>query len=146
MLLGADKEKVREAVLEAAHAVPFTLPDTEERRTQVWLVSFGEFALNFELIVWPRLDAVKRPKAMIAAYTWAIDDALRKAQVEIPYPQRELRVRGLFGEEGGDALDALRLQRPRHAQKIEAASSVNDAAEDLLRSEAPEEPENPPKV
>ncbi len=144
--LGADKEKVREAVLEAAHAVPFTLPDTEEHRTQVWLVSFGEFALNFELIVWPRLDAVKRPKAMIAAYTWAIDDALRQAQIEIPYPQRELRVRALFGEEAGDALDTLRLQRPRHTPKVEAAPTVNDAAEDLLRAERPDEPENPPQA
>lgn len=142
--LGADKEKVREAVLEAAHNVPFTLDDTEERRTQVWLVSFGEFALNFELIVWPRLDAVKRPKAMIAAYTWAIDDALRKAQIEIPYPQRELRVRGLFGEEGADALDALRLERPRHTQKAQVNPTINDAADDLLRAEALEPPGIPP--
>jgi len=143
--LGADKEKVREAVLEAAHAVPFTLPDTEDRRTQVWLVSFGDFALNFELIVWPRLDAVKRPKAMIAAYTWAIDDALRKAKVEIPYPQREVRVRALFGEEGGDAMDVLHLKRPRHAFEIEPAATINDAAEDLLRAESPDEAENPPQ-
>ena len=82
---------------------------------------------------------------MIAAYTWAIDDALRKAQVEIPYPQREVRVRALFGEEGGDALDTLNLQRPRHALKAEPAATVNDAAEDLLRAETPEEPENPPQ-
>lgn len=142
--LGADKEKVREAVLEAAHAVPFTLPDTEERRTQVWLVSFGEFTLNFELIVWPRLDAVKRPKAMIAAYTWAIDDALRKARIEIPYPQRELRVRALFGEEGGDALETLQLKQPAHFEPAATTPTVNDAAEDLLRAEAPDEPENPP--
>ncbi|MGH6951086.1 MAG: mechanosensitive ion channel family protein, partial [Vitreimonas sp.] len=105
--LGADKEQVREAVLEAARDVPFTLPDTDLHRTQVWLVGYGDSCLKFELIVWPTLEAVKRPKAMNAAYTWAIDDALRKAGVEIPYPQRDLRLRTFFGEEGEDALAAL---------------------------------------
>ncbi|WP_395646012.1 mechanosensitive ion channel family protein [Terricaulis sp.] len=138
---GADKDKVREAVLEAARDVPFTLPDEGSRRTQVWLVGFGENALNFELIVWPTLEAVKRPKAMNAAYTWAIDDALRKACIEIPYPQREVRLRGLFGEEGEDALAALRLERREHAQPAVAAPSVNDAAEDLLQPPLEEEPE-----
>jgi small-conductance mechanosensitive channel len=138
---GADKEKVREAVLEAARDVPFTLPDDGARRGQVWLVGFGESGLQFELIVWPTLEAVKRPKAMNAAYTWAIDDALRKAGIEIPLPQREIRIRGLFGEEGEDALSALRLERREHAQIETPAPSVNDAADDLLRPEPPIEPD-----
>lgn len=142
--IGADKEKVREAVIEAAHDVPFTLPDTEERRTQVWLVGFGDYALNFELIVWPRLEAVKRPKAMIAAYTWAIDDALRKVGVEIPYPQRDIRVRALFGEEGDAALDTLRLEKHRATPAASPTPTINDAAADLLRAEPAEEAENPP--
>jgi small-conductance mechanosensitive channel len=137
---GADKEKVRDAVLEAARDVPFTLPDTSTRRTQVWLVGYGESALNFELIVWPTLEAVKRPKAMNAAYTWAIDDALRKANVEIPYPQREIRVREFFGEEGEDALGALNLRRTRRAPVQAPATTVNDAADDLLQPEPGAEP------
>jgi small-conductance mechanosensitive channel len=137
---GADKEKVRDAVLEAARDVPFTLPDTSTRRTQVWLVGYGESALNFELIVWPTLEAVKRPKAMNAAYTWAIDDALRKASVEIPYPQREIRVRGLFGEEGEDAFGALNLHRTRRAPVQQPTATVNDAADDLLQPEPDAEP------
>lgn len=138
---GADKEKVREAVLAAARDVPFTLPDDGARRSQVWLVGFGQSGLNFELIVWPTLEAVKRPKAMNAAYTWAIDDALRKAGIEIPLPQRELRVRGLFGEEGEDALAALRLDRQQHPETPAPQATVNDAAEDLLRPEPKVEPE-----
>ena len=137
---GADKEKVREAVTAAARDVPFTLPDTSTRRTQVWLVGFGDSALEFELIVWPTLEAVKRPKAMNAAYTWAIDDALRKAGVEIPYPQRELRVRNFFGEEGEDALDVLNLKRRSHAPAEQQAATVNDAADDLLQPEHGAEP------
>lgn len=139
---GADKEKVRDAVIAAARDVPFTMPDTESRRTQVWMTGFGESALNFELVVWPTLEAVKRPKAMNAAYTWAIDDALRKASIEIPYPQRELRVRGFFGEEGDDALRTLRLERKHEAGPSQGeTSSTNDAADDLMRPPPEPEPE-----
>ena len=142
---GADKEQVRECVLAAARDVPFTLPDTDKHRTQVWLVGYGDSSLNFELIVWPTLEAVKRPKAMNAAYTWAIDDALRKSGIEIPYPQRDIRLRAFFGEEGEDALGALNMKAAPHPVQPAPAPSVNDAADDLLRPEDTEvEPENPP--
>jgi small-conductance mechanosensitive channel len=137
---GVDKEKVRACVLEAARDVPFTLPDTDAHRTQVWLVGYSDSALNFELIVWPTLEAVKRPKAMNAAYTWAIDDALRKAGIEVPYPQLDIRVRSLFGEEGEDAFSALNLERIEHPAAAAPAPTVNDAAEDLLRPEPEPEP------
>jgi small-conductance mechanosensitive channel len=139
--LGADKEKVREAVIDAARDVPFTLPDTDLHRTQVWLVGYGDSCLKFELIVWPTLEAVKRPKAMNAAYTWAIDDALRQAGIEIPYPQRDIRMRALFGEEGEDALGALSLERARRPTVAAPSATVNDAAADLLRAEPQPAPE-----
>lgn len=142
--IGADKERVRECVLAAARDVPFTLPDTDSHRTQVWLVGYGDSALKFELIVWPTLEAVKRPKAMNAAYTWAIDDALRNAGIEIPYPQRDIRLRAFFGEEGDDALAALNMRPAAHAAPPTQTHSVNDAADDLLRPDQPDEPENPP--
>jgi len=104
--LNADKEKVREIVLEAAKSVPLTLPDAGRQRTQVWLVGFGESALQFELVVWPTLSAVKRPGNMMATYCWAIDDALRKHDIEIPLPQQELRLRDFFGQQGEKGLRA----------------------------------------
>jgi small-conductance mechanosensitive channel len=142
---GVDKQKVREAVLKAAKSVPFTSADDAVRRTQVWLVGYGEHALKFELIVWPTVEAVRRPAAIFAAYTWAIDDALREAGVEIPYPQRDIRVRGLFGEEGEDALTSLKLEPAARRRKAKAAKpgSNNDAALDLER-EDPDDPPIPP--
>lgn len=137
---GCDKAVVREAVLAAARSVPFTLPDTETRRTQVWMTGFGESAVNFELVVWPTLDAVKRPAAMQAAYLWAIDDALREAKVEIPFPQLDLRLRSLFGREGEDALAALGLGLKVQPQATtEPEPSRNDAAETLGRDLEAEE-------
>jgi len=134
---GADKDKVREVVLAAAHAVPFTLPDTPGRRTQVWLVGFGDNSLKFELVVWPTLEAVKRPNAAQAAYSWAVEEALRAGGFEIPLPQRELRLRSLFGEEGEDARQTLRLETHKARTARHAKTRFNDAADDLMaRAEA----------
>lgn len=131
---GADKDRVRDAVLSAARAVPFTLPDTDVRRTQVWLVGYGDGHLKFELVVWPGLEAVKRPQAMQAAYTWAIDDALCEAGIDVPNPQMDLRVRELFGCEGADALRLLDLKREpmRPSAPAPAPAAHNDAANDLV--------------
>ncbi|WP_269713968.1 mechanosensitive ion channel family protein [Caulobacter sp. NIBR2454] len=137
---GANRGQVREAVLEAAKASPFTLPETEARKSQVWLVGFGDSSLNFELLVWPTQEAVKRPAAMHAAYTWAIADALDAAGIEVPFPQTDLRIRSVLGREGDDALKALGLSEHLAATKREApadgapspAPTVNDAAADLL--------------
>lgn len=129
---GVDKERVRDAVLEAARALPFTLPDDEQRKTQVWMTGFGDSSLNFELVVWPRLEAVKRPASMQAAYTWAIEDALRRAAVEMPFPQMDVRLRSLFGREEDEALRTLGLQAKAEQQRTEAAPATNDAAEDTI--------------
>jgi len=131
---GSDKVKVRDAVLAAAHEVPFTLPDTEARKTQVWMTGFGDSALNFELVVWPTIDAVKRPAAMQAAYNWAIEDALRKAGVEMPFPQMDVRLRELFGRERDEALRTLKLEAapPPPTPAGPEPDVPNDAAESLV--------------
>jgi small-conductance mechanosensitive channel len=153
---GANRSRVREAVLDAARTSPFTLPETETRKCQVWLVGFGESGLDFELLVWPTREAVKRPAAMHAAYTWAIADALDGAGIEIPFPQTDLRIRSVFGHEGEDALETLGMRRgpsrppeppgPPPADPRPKAPPVNDAAEDLMTPPDPaegDEPEEP---
>ncbi len=136
---GANRGEVRDVVLKAARAIPFTLPETDARKCQVWLVGFGESGLDFELLVWPTQEAVKRPAAMHAAYTWAIAEALDEAGIEIPFPQTDLRIRSIFGREGDDALEVLgrstKGKSPPLPESKEPAprASANDAAEDLLR-------------
>ena len=136
---GADRGRVRDAVLAAARASPFTLPETEARKSQVWLVAFGERGLDFELLVWPTRAAVKRPAGMHAAYTWLIADALDAAGIEVPFPQTDVRLRSLFGREGEDAIDALGLTGPGRVGRdpnVEAPRahppSTNDAASEIL--------------
>lgn len=147
---GADRSAVRDVVLQAARDIPFTLPETETRKCQVWLVGFGESGLDFELLVWPTQEAVKRPAAMHAAYTWAIADALEAAGIEIPFPQTDLRLRSIFGREGDDALKALGLLKSASPARSSGerpgepparrGPAVNDAADDLMTPPAIPDP------
>jgi small-conductance mechanosensitive channel len=138
---GVDKARVRECVIRAAQSVSFTLPDTDQRRTQVWLTGFGDNSLNFELVVWPTPESVRRPASLMAAYNWAIEDALRAEGIEIPFPQRDLHVRSLFGLTDEDALKSLGLKTGQTKKPEAMRPSTNDAAADLHTELPPEEPE-----
>lgn len=133
---GTDKELVRQAALEAAADVPFTLNHDGPRAPQVWLVAFGESSLNFELVVWLTVEATKRPSAVKAAYNWALHTALCKHGIEMPFPQRDLRLRSVFGLEGDAGLAVLRGERIRPPSADPSAEpktdARNDAAEDVL--------------
>ena len=138
---GSDRGQVRDAVLKAARASPFTLPETDARKSQVWLVAFGDRGLSFELVVWPTRDAVKRPAAMHAAYTWLIADALDEAGVEVPVPQTDLRLRRAFGLEGDEALKRLGHgdgAPPPPTGPQRSAQTANDAADDVMADDEAE--------
>ncbi|MEO8143941.1 MAG: mechanosensitive ion channel domain-containing protein [Betaproteobacteria bacterium] len=89
---GVDKERVRDAALKAAARVDGNVSD-QARHPDVWLVGLGDSSLNFELVVWVGPERVARPGNTHAAYLWAIEDELRAAGIEIPYPQRDLHLR-----------------------------------------------------
>lgn len=125
----ADTARVREVVLVAAKALPFTLPDGENRRTQVWMTNFSGGGLDFELIVWPTLESSRHLASMHAAYTWAIYDALRAAGIANSTDQLDLNVRALFGRQGDAALRSLDLHKDHPAaDEPLAAPTPNDAA------------------
>ena len=108
---GTDKELVRKAALEAADQVPWTLHKVKGRQPQVWFVEFGDSSLNFELIVWLTPEAVKRPGAVHAAYLWEIETKLGEYGIEVPFPQRDLHLRSLFGLRD-DAATSLLSRNP----------------------------------
>ncbi|MFK7966305.1 MAG: mechanosensitive ion channel domain-containing protein [Burkholderiaceae bacterium] len=89
----SNEDVVVEAGLDAATRLSSTLTGVLGREPSVWLVNYGENGLDFELIVWLMPDAVKRPDAVFAAYHWEIRKALRRFEVEVPVPQREIRFR-----------------------------------------------------
>ncbi|MCB1723739.1 MAG: mechanosensitive ion channel [Gammaproteobacteria bacterium] len=113
---GTNKELVEKAVLEAADAVRWTLKDNQRQNPQVWFVNFGDSSLDFELVVWLKPEAVKRPGAVQAAYLWAIETKLGEYGIEVPFPQRDLHLRSGF--------DAFLRQRAAEAEAAPAGTGT----------------------
>lgn len=89
---GTDKESVREAGIAAATTLPQTLRGAG-RDPDVWLVRLGDSGLDFELVVWIGEDALGHPKSTQARYLWALETQLRLRGIEVPYPQRDMRIK-----------------------------------------------------
>ncbi|MEX1221907.1 MAG: mechanosensitive ion channel domain-containing protein [Idiomarina sp.] len=135
---GSDKNLVKEAVLEAASNVPHTLTGTSHRPPQVWLTEMGDSALNFELVVWLKPEAVNRPGAVKAAFNWEIHTALLAAGLEIPFPQRDLHIRSWskpsevdLNEAADKVTDEKTDEQPDQQAQASSAASDNDAAKDI---------------
>ena len=61
---------------------------------EVWLVGFGDSSVNFEILV--HYDCRKIiPKRIIGELNYLIWDALKEANIEIPFPQRDLHLRSM---------------------------------------------------
>jgi len=91
---GSDKELVRKAAQEAAAEVSYTLTNMKGRDPEVWLVDFGESSLDFLLLVWVNRQGARRPTRTRAAYLWELESKLTEYGIEIPFPQRDLNLRG----------------------------------------------------
>jgi small-conductance mechanosensitive channel len=91
---GSDKELVRRAAREAAAEVSYTLTHMKGREPEVWLVDFGESSLDFLLLVWVNRQGARRPTRTRAAYLWELETKLAEYGIEIPFPQRDLNLRG----------------------------------------------------
>lgn len=86
----ADPEAVRAVLLGVAAAHPGVLADPAP---VVLFEAFGDSALLFKLAVWTT-DYVARPAAFRSELNFALWHALKAAGVGIPYPQRNLHLRG----------------------------------------------------
>lgn len=76
---GNEKEEVSRIIIEAAKKVPYTVsghPGLAD--PQVWLVSFGQRSVNFELVVWVN-QMLSYSMPPNASYLWEIDTALRSS-------------------------------------------------------------------
>ena len=90
---GSDKELVKQAAMEAAALVPYTLTNMKGREPDVWLVEYGDNSLNFLLLVWVNRQGARRPTRTRSAYLWQLETKLSEYGIEIPFPQRDLHLR-----------------------------------------------------
>lgn len=81
-------EEVEHALLAACERCEYVVPDPAP---SVRLIRFGEFALDFELLVW-----IVRPEFKWRATNQlnrAICEEFRKRGLEMPFPQRDVHIR-----------------------------------------------------
>jgi small-conductance mechanosensitive channel len=105
----ADVEVVRDTLLRAAEGVNHVLT---EPRPSVQFMEFGDSSLNFRLLVWT--DRPRRHPQIRSDINYNIRRLFLEKGIEIPFPQRDLNLRGgevrikpddgqLFAEGGGRA-------------------------------------------
>jgi small-conductance mechanosensitive channel len=99
---GSDKERVVEVVEAAARRVDSTILDHKKvSDPRCRLIGFGNNSLDFELRVWVDFRQSESARgALRSSYCWEIDDALREAGIEIPFPQLDLHLRSGFKTDG----------------------------------------------
>lgn len=85
---GSDLEKVSQALVEAARSVDEVLATPEPR---VHFSGFGDSSLNLEIRVWIN-EPHKHPQIR-SKVNFAIDRVFRERNIEIPFPQRDVRLR-----------------------------------------------------
>jgi potassium efflux system protein len=84
----SDPTQVKQALLEICEENQEVLLAPQP---QVFFVGFGDSALNFELIVW--ISQPHRQVVIKSDLYYLIAASLRKHNIEIPFPQRDLHVR-----------------------------------------------------
>jgi small-conductance mechanosensitive channel len=84
---GSDTGLVKETLIAVAQSHALVLKDPVPI---VMFKNFGESSLEFELAVW--LDSPEQEPVIMSDLRFAIDRAFREKRIEIPLPQREVRV------------------------------------------------------
>lgn len=86
---GSDVNKVRQALIAAAREHPAALKDPPPN---AYIDRFGDGSIDFELIVWSQEMSYK-PRRFKSDLNYLIEKHLREAGIEIPNPQRDVRIR-----------------------------------------------------
>ncbi len=92
----ASPEEVKRILLEVASAEPLV---AREKPALVYFLEFGDSSINFELLVWINIRTTA-PRMVRSALYFAIFAALAEAGIEIPFPQRDVHLRGVTPSTG----------------------------------------------
>lgn len=86
---GTDIEQARQVIIEAVKTVEGVLPD---KPVEALFLNFGDSALTFRIRWW--LESYVDTRRMFDSVNTAVYKALNEAGIEIPFPQREIRIKG----------------------------------------------------
>ena len=85
----SDVELVTQTLLRAAEGVDHVM---EEPKPSVQFLNFGDYSLNFRLLVWT--SRPRRHPQIKSDINYHIQRLFKEAKIEIPYPQQDLNLRG----------------------------------------------------
>lgn len=85
----SDVELVTQTLLKAAEGVDHVM---EEPKPSVQFLSFGDYSLNFRLLVWT--SRPRRHPQIKSDINYRIQRLFKEAKIEIPFPQQDLNLRG----------------------------------------------------
>jgi small-conductance mechanosensitive channel len=85
----SDVDLVTDTLLRAAEGITHVLP---EPKPSVQFLGFGESSLDFRLLVWT--DRPRRHPSIKSDINYRIWRLFKEAGIEIPFPQRDLNLRG----------------------------------------------------
>jgi small-conductance mechanosensitive channel len=86
----SDIQLVTDTLIEAAKNVPNVLP---EPQPQVQLLKFGDYSLDFRLLVWT--NQPRRHVQIRSDINFRIAELFRQRAIKIPYPTQEFLLRGI---------------------------------------------------
>ena len=90
--VGASYESDPAAVRAALEAVASGHPDVlKQPAPEVWLASFGESALNFELLAW--IAQPQEEPRIRSDLNYKIAEEFKRRGIKIPFPQRDVHIR-----------------------------------------------------
>jgi potassium efflux system protein len=96
---GTDPEKVLDILMKAAQSHPDVLVNPAPRAL---FKGFGDSSLDFELRVWTQNTERGWQAPLISDLSVAINKALAKNGIEVPFPQRDLHLRSISPEARAD--------------------------------------------
>ena len=93
---GSDINKVRDILEALANEHPEVITDGRAPAPRALFIGFGDSSLNFELRC--RINRIDRRFTTQSDLNFAINEAFQKAEISIPFPQRDLHIVSYPGE------------------------------------------------
>lgn len=91
---GTDNQKVEDVIMEELEHTDINyVKNVKKYPTVIWMTAMGSSSVDYELILWVRGIATKKPSGTKSDFLKFIYAALNKHHIEIPFPQLDLHMK-----------------------------------------------------
>ena len=87
---------VKKAILEELEQSDLVyIKKNMDKHPEIWMIAMNNSSVDFELLVWIEWDSKFRPNALRSEFLILIYNALRKNNIQIPFPQLDVHVKDI---------------------------------------------------